>query len=167
MQDSVAACADVPQHVLHWIRGLCFISFVQSLPLTGTQWSFITAGHHCLSHMRVSDCHQFLKEHSGRTRNKDKGSGTRFYWIQDESVCSVMYSLQELRLGALHDWPAAGGEDFSTEGSRSLPSFCGESHVAADTDKCVHFHWQHFALTHSDLSCIHSMPPAVFNPWQH
>ncbi len=65
MQDSIAARADVPQHVLHWVRRLCFISFIQPLPLTRTQWCFITTRHLWLSNMCVSDCHQLLKENDG------------------------------------------------------------------------------------------------------
>lgn len=62
-----------------------------------------------------------------------------------------MYSLPALRPGALLDWPAAGGEGFSPEGSRSLPVFCVESRGAADTQRHMfsHTHRGHIAQTES------------------
>ena len=61
VQDSVAACADVSEHVLHWVGRLGLISFIQPLPLTGTQRRFNSTGQNWLLFVWVSDCHQFLK----------------------------------------------------------------------------------------------------------
>lgn len=64
VQDGVAARADVPQHVLHWVRGLCLISLVQPLPFAGTQRGSVVKRRRLLP---LCYCHELLRESS---RNK-------------------------------------------------------------------------------------------------
>lgn len=100
--------------------------------------------------LALSHVGPWLSSVSKRQRRKHKTDikirDKRFYCVQDESVRthSVVYSLQALKPGALHGWPAAWGEGFSPEGSRSLPVFCEESDGAADTQRHI------FMMSHAD-----------------
>lgn len=61
VQDGVAARADVPQDVLHRVRGLCLVAFVQPLTLARAQRGFACLRSRQLPRAGVPHRHESLK----------------------------------------------------------------------------------------------------------
>lgn len=71
VQDGVAARADIPQDVLHRVRGLCLVAFVQPLTLARAQRGFARLRSRQLSRAGVPHRHESLNK--GEKENKIKG----------------------------------------------------------------------------------------------
>lgn len=72
VQDGVATRADVPQYVLHRVRGLRLVAFVQPLALAGAQRGFARMRRRRLSCARVPHRHESLKGGKKEKKLEDK-----------------------------------------------------------------------------------------------